>query len=301
MEQIAAIVVTYNRKDLLHQCVEKLLAQQNVTCDILIVDNASTDGTGAEFLTLAEHQPHLFYRNTGANLGGAGGFNFGVRWAVEAGYSYLWLMDDDTLPCPNALAELWNAHEQLQGNYGWLSSKCLWLDGALCPMNIQRATPFQEIKSFAQPLIPAQMASFVSLFLKAETVQRFGLPIKEFFIWTDDWEFTRRISCVLPSYVVTDSVVVHAMKSKTVVNIATDSGERLSRYQYFYRNDVYLYRREGIKGWIWLLSKNIWHSVQVLCGGKEEKKKKWAIIWNGFEKGKLFFPDIEFVMKTQNS
>ena len=60
MEQIAAIVVTYNRKDLLYQCVEKLLAQQNVTCDILIVDNASTDGTGAEFLTLAEHQPHLF-------------------------------------------------------------------------------------------------------------------------------------------------------------------------------------------------------------------------------------------------
>mgnify|MGYP000677154912 CR=1 FL=1 len=145
-----------------------------------------------------------------------------------------------------------------------------------------------RIKSFAQPLVPAQMASFVSLFLKAETVQRFGLPIKEFFIWTDDWEFTRRISRALPSYVIADSAVVHAMKSKTVVNIATDSGERLSRYQYFYRNDVYLYRREGVKGWIWLLVKNIWHSIQVLCARKAERKKKWALIWNGFKKGKHF-------------
>ena len=68
MEQIAAIVVTYNRKELLHQCIEKLLAQQKAACDILIVDNASTDGTGAEVQAFAKHQPHLFYRNTALTL-----------------------------------------------------------------------------------------------------------------------------------------------------------------------------------------------------------------------------------------
>ena len=47
MERVAAVVVTYNRKELLAQCIEALLGQQNAVCDILIVDNASTDGTGA--------------------------------------------------------------------------------------------------------------------------------------------------------------------------------------------------------------------------------------------------------------
>lgn len=47
MERVAAVVVTYNRKELLAQCIKALLGQQNAVCDILIVDNASTDGTGA--------------------------------------------------------------------------------------------------------------------------------------------------------------------------------------------------------------------------------------------------------------
>ena len=59
---VAAVVVTYNRLELLRQCVEALRAQ-TTACDILIVDNASTDGT-ANWLT---SQPDLNYRNTGSN------------------------------------------------------------------------------------------------------------------------------------------------------------------------------------------------------------------------------------------
>ena len=98
---IAAVVVTYNRLELLRQCVEALRTQTS-SCDILIVDNASTDGTDQWLAS----QPDLHYRNTGSNLGGAGGFNFGMRWAVEAGYDYVWVMDDDTLPQPDALEKL---------------------------------------------------------------------------------------------------------------------------------------------------------------------------------------------------
>ena len=96
MERVAAVVVTYNRKELLAQCIEALLSQQNAVCDILIVDNASTDGTGAYLAALNE--PRVHSRSTGANLGGAGGFNFGMRWAVEAGYDLVWIMT--TTPCP---------------------------------------------------------------------------------------------------------------------------------------------------------------------------------------------------------
>ena len=293
---VAAVVVTYNRLELLRQCVEALQAQTTV-CDILIVDNASTDGT-ARWLT---SQPDLHYRNTGSNLGGAGGFNFGMRWAVEAGYDYVWVMDDDTLPQPDALEKLLEADRILGGHHGWLSSKCLWTDGSICPMNRQRVSPYKEISLTESDsgILPAQMASFVSLFLRREMILKYGLPICDFFIWTDDWEYTRRISRSERCYVVCSSTAVHAMKKKTIVNIAKDTTERLPRYGYFYRNDVYLYRREGLRGWLWVIAKDIWHSVQVLLRGKSLRMHRLGVIWKGFFAGCRFRPAVETIISSE--
>lgn len=289
MVRIAAVVVTYNRKELLRQCVEHLLAQQGAACDILITDNASTDGTREEIAGVLNE--HVRYQNTGKNLGGAGGFHFGMKWAAEAGYDGIWIMDDDTLPEADALEKLLDADAALKGDYGFLSSRVLWTDGTDCPMNLQRKTPYKDIDGFDKPLVPVAMASFVSLFLRAAMVKEFGLPIAEFFIWSDDWEYTRRISLQRRCYAVRDSRVVHAMKNNTVVNIATDTPERLPRYAYFYRNDVYLYRREGWKGWLWLLAKDCWHSVQVLLKSKTGKAMRLKTIWSGFQSGIVFQHD----------
>lgn len=85
----------------------------------------------------------------------------------------------------------------------------------------------------------------------------------------------------MPCYVIPASRVVHAMQNATVVNIATDTPDRWPRYRYFYRNDVVLYRREGLRGWLWLIAKDTWHSVQVLRRGPQ-KCKRLGIIWRGF-------------------
>ena len=159
-------------------------------------------------------------------------------------------------------------------------------------MNLQRSTPYKDLASFAGPRQPAVMASFVSLFLRSSTVQRFGLPIAEFFIWSDDWEYTRRISRSMPCYVIPASRVVHAMQNATVVNIATDTPDRWPRYRYFYRNDVVLYRREGLRGWLWLIAKDAWHSVQVLRRGPQ-KCERLGIIWRGFFAGVNFHPTVQ--------
>ena len=286
MEKIAAVVVTYNRKELLRQCIAHLCAQQGAICNILIVDNASTDGTREAIGEMRNEQ--VLYRNTGKNLGGAGGFHFGMKWAAEAGYDGIWIMDDDTLPEADALEKLLEADAALKGDYGFLSSRVLWTDGTDCPMNLQRKTPYKDIDGFDRPLVPVVMASFVSLFLRVGAVKEFGLPIAEFFIWSDDWEYTRRISLQRRCYAVRESRVVHAMKNKTVVNIATDTPERLPRYACFYRNDVYLYRREGWRGWLWLLAKDSWHSVQVLLKSKKNKGERLKVIWSGFLAGISF-------------
>lgn len=288
--KIAAVVVTYNRCDMLKQCIEKLLTQ-TVPCDILVVDNDSTDET-PEYLSGLRNERVSCLRMS-ENTGGAGGFNAGMHKAAEDGYELLWLLDDDTFPEKDALEKLTEAGNSLNGHYGWLSSKALWTDGGICRMNVQRITPYKDLKEFDGDMKSACMASFVSLLLPAETIRKYGYPVKEFFIWSDDWEYTRRISRHEPCFMVPDSIVTHAMKQNTVADIAEDSRERIPRYRYLYRNDVYLYRREGVGGWIWLIMKDCWHSFKVLTRRRSDRRLALNIIWSGFREGIGFLPDAE--------
>lgn len=290
---VTAIVVTYNRLPLLKQCLAALRAQTVQGFTVLLVDNASTDGTADYIKTLA--MPGLVCRNPGENLGGAGGFAYGIRTAAELGCEAVWIMDDDTLPEPDALAALLAADAAHGDGCGWLSSRALAPDGTDQPMNLQRKTMYRDIDGFDAAEVPAVMASFVSLFLRTEAVRQFGLPIAEFFIWSDDWEYTRRISRAKPCYVIPASRVVHAMQNPGVVNIARDVPARWARYRYFYRNDVVLYRREGLSGWLWLLAKDSLHTVQVLRDRQGCRAQRIKIIWKGFAAGVRFRPQIPYL------
>jgi GT2 family glycosyltransferase len=100
----AAVVVAFNRKKLLTECLDGLLRQSLPLDAIYVVDNASTDGTDA-YLQKNGYldEPQIRYIRLPVNSGGAGGFYHGVRVAFEAGYDWIWLMDDDTEPEANAL------------------------------------------------------------------------------------------------------------------------------------------------------------------------------------------------------
>ena len=294
MDNIAAVVVTYNRKELLVENIECLLAQKPSVPSILIIDNHSTDGT-KEFIDDYISSGKVQYFDTGSNLGGAGGFSFGIKYAAEHGYGYIWVMDDDCMPRDDALAAFIAADQTLQGNYGFLSSKVLWKDGSICTMNLQRETVTRNLSGFDDNLQNVAMASFVSLFLPTRIVKEMGLPIKEFFIWTDDWEFTRRISRKYSCYAVADSIVVHKSKSNIGANIVTESAERLERFDYLYRNDVYLYRREGIRGFCYEVVRLGGHCVRVLLKSKDNKSKRIGKIIKGTIKGFSFRPEIEYI------
>ena len=294
MKTTVAIVVTYNRRELLLQCIEHILNQKNVTTDILIIDNNSSDGTYEMLLPYITNRS-LLYFNTGANLGGAGGFNYGIRKAVELGYDYLWIMDDDCMPRDNSLCNLIEAGNSLNDNFGFLSSKVLWTDGSICCMNVQRRTVTKNVKNFSESMIPVAMASFVSLFIRADVVKEVGLPIKDFFIWTDDWEYTRRISRKYKSYIVTNSIVDHHSKKNIKADISAESEDRLDRFNYMYRNDVYLYRREGLTGFLYEVARLSFHIIKVVFCSKDSKIKRIKTIIRGTKNGFSFNPEIEFV------
>lgn len=304
-KRVAAVVVTYNRKDLLMECIEHLQAQTaHDDMDILVIDNASTDGT-AEVLAPLAAEGALDHCNTGSNLGGAGGFQFGLREAVERGYDLAWLMDDDCMPGPTALEELLHRDDQLADAYGFLSSKVLWRDGSICTMNLQRETVTRNVAEAdlgrSRDLIPVEMASFVSLLVPARVVREVGLPLKEFFIWTDDWEYTRRISRQFPCYLVPASVVMHKSVSNIGANIATDAADRLDRYDYLYRNDVYLYRREGLRGFLYETARLTAHATRVLAKAPDNKLARLKKIASGTKAGFTFNPKIEYPRATAAS
>lgn len=289
----AAIVVTYNRKQLLLACIEGLMWQTCREFDILVIDNASTDGTRSALQPWID-AGSLTYHNTGRNLGGAGGFHCGIKRAVLEGYQRLWIMDDDTVPSPNALQALLDAGRRC-GEYGYLSSRALWKDGSLCRMNIQRDPRLRSLREYTKALIPSGAATFVSLLIPARVVLEVGLPIPEFFIWADDLEYTRRISRRYPCYVVTDSVVEHRCETNNGGNIATDAENRIGRYRYAYRNEVVLYRREGLRGLVHLLLRTPLHVARVLVKSKTKKLRRIGVILGGTLQGVGFRPAVEYV------
>lgn len=291
--RIVAVVVTYNRKESLLRCIDALRRQRGARTDILVVDNASADGT-REALQPLVADGAIHYHNTGTNLGGAGGFNVGMRLAVERGYDRLWVMDDDCIPAPDALAALLRADTRLGGDYGFLSGIAYWRDGAPCLMNIQKTDLWHKLEDYTSPLVPVAMATFVSAFFPAARVREVGLPIREFFIWSDDLEYTRRLSRRYPCYAVTDSRVLHDMRHNHKVNIATDSLDRLSRYAYLYRNEVYVYRREGFMGWLYLCARVGFHLGKIWLRSPH-KWRRMKVILTSFAAGWRFHPPIEEV------
>ena len=294
--ETAAVVVTYNRKELLEQCIDRLLKQEKVSCDVIVVDNDSTDGT-REMILRQYDTPEVLYINTGANLGGAGGFQHGVKKAVLLGYEYVWIMDDDTLPEKTALYKIFEADKELDGEWGFLSSVADWTDGSICRMNIQKRNIFTHVgeKEYHKKYSFVKMCSFVSLLVKSDVIKEVGLPIGEYFIWTDDYEYTGRISAKYPCYMVSSSRVVHAMKIHTRVNFATDDVSRIDRYQYIYRNDVHCYRQYGCRGWMYIVLKDVYTLMNILINSNEGRLDRIKVLCKGFRAGLHFRPDIEMV------
>ena len=276
--------------------------------DVLVIDNNSTDGTKEMIENLKLNiETKLIHINTGANLGGAGGYNYGVREAIKLSasashkYKYFYLMDDDTIIKPNALKVLIDTASKLNDKFGFLSSKALWKDGSICKTNVQRRAVARRINDFTSPLVEVDYASFVSLLIKEEDAVTLGLPIKEFFIWSDDLEYTRRFSKKEKSYLVNESVVVHKCTENIGVDITREKDtKRIERYKYIYRNDVYTFKKEGIRGILFLLIRFIYHMFKIIFIAPKKFDKIKTMISSHID-GFSFNPQIEYEGKINDN
>lgn len=291
---VCAVVVTYNRKELVKKCIEGILAQKEAKCDIIVIDNGSEDGTEELFSTVFSLE-NIKYINLGENTGCAAGTSRGIKEAVLSGYKYIWVMDDDVFPHENTLYELLKADKELNGEWGILSSAAYWTDGSICESNRQKKTLFRFMKEedYNKRFVKVCMVSLASMFIQSKAVKEVGLPLAEYFIYTEDYEFCSRVGKKYPIYVVPVSKVTHAMKINRKANLVKDTPDRLYRYKYLYRNDVHCYRKLGIEGFLYLTLKFICTYMMVLLKEKEHKKEKISTLITGYSEGIKFNPSIE--------
>lgn len=290
--KVITIVVTYNRKELLKECIESLLNQKDAYTDILVIDNNSNDGTEE----MIKEYPGIMYENTRENLGGAGGFNYGIKkvFSLKEKYDYIWIMDDDTIPDDNVLNKILNC-ANLHKNFGFISPKIVWKDGSLCNMNKQMTITGKVIDENTENMQKLEHCSFVACFINREAIINIGLPIKEFFIWCDDSEYTERISKKYDNYYLNECKVVHKMNNNLPVKIESDNNNRIERYHYFYRNRFFIAKRKGLKTIIKYHIRIIKDILIVLVKSKDFKFKRIKSIIKGYFEGLAFNPLIEYV------
>lgn len=239
---VAAVVVTFNRKDLLGKVLDALEAQDRPLDKIYVINNASTDDT-AEFLANRRWTRPTTLITTKTNTGGAGGFTYGIEAAYAGGEDLIWLMDDDTVPHPDALSELlkaWEGATQMRGNApSFACSQVLWTDGSLCEMNTPEPT-----WDWPRPLakggtwMDVRSCSFVSCMVSREAVEAVGLPYREYFIWFDDAEYTMRLSKWRPGIFVPSSHVDHLLPQNRGVNWGDVNESNIWKFEYGMRNQL---------------------------------------------------------------
>jgi rhamnopyranosyl-N-acetylglucosaminyl-diphospho-decaprenol beta-1,3/1,4-galactofuranosyltransferase len=256
-QNIYAVIVSYNRLTMLPNVVDAVTNQTRKPDLIIIVDNNSTDGSQEWLDRLATNRTDVVSMLLDRNYGGAGGFYYGIKEAYERGADWIWVMDDDALPAHDALecllrSSVFEAH-QSRDRLGFLASRVNWTDGSLHLMNIpgpyEGADPCDDHCPGLQRIAKA---SFVSILINRHAVRAVGFPIKEFFIHSDDVEYTLRItSSGFSAFLVPASQVQHLTAANLGVRLEDldVTPENLVRWQYTIRNFLAVGRRRKF-GWL---------------------------------------------------
>lgn len=200
MTRVAAVVVTFNRLNLLKICLESIKNQTFPVETIYLIDNASTDGTEQwvkEFALVLF--PNIQYIRTEKNLGGAGGFSLGMIKAYDGGADYIWLMDDDVAARPNCLEHLLD----MCGNAGIIHPTRYELNGNAIrwhhyydPLTTMRTRT--NVEDNDEYLVATNVACFEGALVKRQVIESIGFPREDYFISHDDMIYGYLVSNKFP-------------------------------------------------------------------------------------------------------
>ena len=208
MEKVIAVIVTYNRKELLSECIDALRNQTREIDQILVINNGSTDDTESWL----KQQKDIQYFSQ-SNSGSGGGFNTGIKMAYEQKFSWIWLMDDDGFPKEDALEKL------LEGNPEPLMLRnCAVINKEDKQSFVWKTKHYKTIADVDKKIIMDVSHPFNGTLLHRKIVERVGLPEPGLFIWGDETEYRFRIinKNKIPYCTVSDSIHYHPASTEYI-------------------------------------------------------------------------------------
>jgi GT2 family glycosyltransferase len=199
----------------------------------MVMDNASIDGTREMVYAKFARHPFVTYCNLNANLGGGGGFYHGCRMAVDQGYDWVWLMDDDCVATKECLEKLVHGINDPKNVY---SPIILSIE--------DKKTVLWGIKAkINSGNLEVTTLPFNGFLIHRNSLQTLGFPHKEFFIYGDDTEYNMRAKASGKKVImVTNSIMYHPYKNVKGLKIHKMFLNKLWTY-YKLRNAIIIYKR----------------------------------------------------------
>ncbi len=241
----AIVIVTYNREQMLLECVNNAFNQTIRPDSIIIINNASTDGT-KDYLKYLQKQSNLYHIvDLPQNIGGAGGFAKGIEYALQKNIDCILLIDDDAmiaLDYMERILQLRHQYPQYKAFAGTVIT-----DGNIETSHRRNMTRVGLMsknckeQSYVQPWFLCDIASFCGMVVDSGMVRQIGLPHAEYFIWYDDTEYSLRIHQYSQFFVVTKAKLIH----KTIGEPKTYPRRYNWKEYYAVRNRLLMVREHG--------------------------------------------------------
>lgn len=252
LPRVAAVVVNYNGKDVTLQAVESLRQMTYPNFDLVVLDNASTDGSPE---ALAQAYPDLKQLRVEVNKGSSSGYAAGFRWAFENGYDYVLLLNNDIEVLPDMLDRLVEVAAS-DPRIGVVGPKCyfhgdrrrLWSAGGILRFreSITRERGYGEIdRGQYDRDAEVDYINGCAILIKRSAGEAAGVWDPIFFICVDDADFCTRVKQKGFRCVYVHRAVLYHMVSYTT------GGYTPGRNFLFGRSSA-LYARRYAKPWNWL-------------------------------------------------
>lgn len=199
-QSLAIVLVTFNRMELLHEMLTSIKKQTIQATKIIIINNASSDGTYDYLNNLNDDIYHIVHNQI--NSGGAGGFHQGSKLAYDLGYDSIFLVDDDIILDTKCLESLlkynFNAmiavREDKNGNIMETAGFDYNLTNPLKvnPKSHTIANKYSK-RSEMPEYLKVKTISFEGFFIKRELIDKIGFPYQDYFIFFDDLDYALRV------------------------------------------------------------------------------------------------------------
>lgn len=216
---VTIVIVTWNKRDDVINLLDSLHPLISNDINIIVVDNASIDGTSD---AISRHHLNVILLENKENLGGTGGFNTGIRYALEnLEQKYIWLLDNDAEVRPDTLEKLISAMES--NNAIGIAGSCI-LDTADRGLiveaggGVDNATatwkPYLRYQNHSRhihsPPIDVDYVPACSALVRKELFDSIGIMDERYFLHWDDVDFSRTaIDAGFRVVAVFDSMVYH--------------------------------------------------------------------------------------------